>query len=94
MALPGRPSNRDVMVMTCTPSSIERLTSNNSKAVAVIASQQISMTASAGKNPLIPVAIGNANIPPPIQVPATKNIADNIFPLWVLFSIATHPPEE
>jgi hypothetical protein len=65
-------------VIICTPCSIHRLTSKSNRAVAVMAIQQINMTTKEGKNPLIPVAIGRASMPPPIQVPPTRNIAETV----------------
>jgi len=42
----------------------------------VIANQHAIMMTIDGRKPLTPVATGNASIPPPMQVPATKNNAD------------------
>jgi hypothetical protein len=35
----------------------------------------------AGKNPAIPVEIGKANIPAPIQQPATRRVPPKAFPV-------------
>jgi hypothetical protein len=47
-----------------------------------MASQQMSITTKEGKKPLIPVAMGKASIPPPMQVPPTRNMADIMLPLF------------
>jgi hypothetical protein len=51
-----------------------------------MAAQQIAITKIEGRKPLIPVATGKASIPPPMHVPATRNIAEIIFPFLTLFS--------
>src|SRR5262245_40591799 len=87
---PGAPKSRELMVIMCTPSSIQRLTSNKRSADKVMMSQQIAITTKEGKNPLTPVATGKASIPPPIQVPATKNVAEISRPTGrELFTTAT-----
>lgn len=78
MISPGRPKVDLAIVMRLVSIGYHNETSNIKKALSVIMSQQKTKAKNDGPNPAAAVATGKANIPAPIQVPATNNAPPKI----------------